>query len=69
MWLTTPRFLVGLLIVAVAMAFVVWSEVSQTIGHGTARACYGIASLIVMGAIVFRTRARLNRGRAKASGR
>jgi len=65
MWRTTPRFLVGLLIVAVAVAFVVWGEVSQAIGHPAARVCYAVASLIVMGAIVFRTRARLDRRRAK----
>ena len=62
MWLTTPRFLAGLGLLATAMAAIAWAQGEGAIGQGAAKACYAAGALCVMVAIAFRARARWPRG-------
>lgn len=58
MWLTTPRFLVGLAVMAGLLGLTAWAEGGGILGHGLARAIYAGFCLLLMAAVVFRSRAR-----------
>ncbi|HYE43463.1 MAG TPA: hypothetical protein VEA15_08725 [Caulobacteraceae bacterium] len=58
MWLTTPRFLAGVALLAAATLFVAWLEGRGGLTHDQARLFYAGAALVVLAAIVYRARAR-----------
>jgi len=58
MWLSTPRFLFGLALVALLTLAVAWMEREGVLAHAQARLYYAAACLALLAAIVFRARAR-----------
>jgi len=61
MWLTTPRFLVGVGVAAGMLILAAWAEGEGRLGHGEAQTVYALFALVLMVAIVYRARARLRR--------
>ena len=59
MWLTTPRFLAGLALLAAFLGLVVAGELLGSIGEAAARAIYAASAALIVVAIVWRSRARL----------
>lgn len=58
MWLTTPRMLVAVAALAGLLALTAWAETEGRLSHGAAKAVYGVASVILLVAVVYRARAR-----------
>jgi hypothetical protein len=58
MWLTTPRFLACLALLAVAMAAVAWAQDRGVIAGEAARWIYAGGALLLMAGVAWRARAR-----------
>ena len=61
MWLTTPRFLLGVVVAAVAAMIVGFAQARGAVGPDAARLVWGILCLALMAAIIIRARARWKR--------